>query len=326
MRILSRSLWLPLAAASLWLAPAASAVTIDWVSVGNRGNACDTTQPAGCFGRVSYRYRISKYEVTNVQYAEFLDAVAATDTNGLYNTNMGTHPMGGIAQSGSSGTFSYSAILGREQNPVNFVSFYDALRFANWLHNGQLTGAQDDTTTEDGAYTITQQGIDDNSIKRNAGATIFLTSENEWYKAAHHNALGLQATDYFDYPAGFDAQTTCSVPPGGTNHANCGFTAASPTAVGSYSGSDSPYGTFDQGGNVAEWNEAIIFGTDRGVRGGSFNSFGAHDLAASDRANVTPTHEERVFGFRVASIPEPGTGLLLMVGMLGLAGWHRPNA
>jgi formylglycine-generating enzyme required for sulfatase activity len=35
--------------------------------------------------------------------------------------------------------------------PVNYVSWGDAARFANWLHNGQPSGAQDLTTTEEGA-------------------------------------------------------------------------------------------------------------------------------------------------------------------------------
>lgn len=39
MRISVRSPWLPLVAASLWLAPAAMAVTFDWVTVGDPGNA-----------------------------------------------------------------------------------------------------------------------------------------------------------------------------------------------------------------------------------------------------------------------------------------------
>jgi hypothetical protein len=48
--------------------------------------------------------------------------------------------------------------------PVNYVSFYDALRFANWLHNGQPTGAQGNATTEGGAYTIMPDGIAANSF------------------------------------------------------------------------------------------------------------------------------------------------------------------
>ena len=44
------------------------------------------------------------------------------------------------------------------------------------------------------------------------------------------------------------------------------------TSVGSYPGSASPYGTFDQGGNVFEWNEAIA-GTNRVARGGNFRTY-----------------------------------------------------
>jgi hypothetical protein len=42
--------------------------------------------------------------------------------------------------------------------PVNRVSFYDALRFANWRHNGEPTGEQDNTTTEDGALRLPRFG------------------------------------------------------------------------------------------------------------------------------------------------------------------------
>ncbi len=58
------------------------------------------------FGAVAYEYRIGKYEVINAEYAEFLNAVAGTDTNALYNTNMGTAAdpsYGGITRSGSRG-------------------------------------------------------------------------------------------------------------------------------------------------------------------------------------------------------------------------------
>ena len=65
-------------ACAAWLAAPASAVIIDWVSVGDPGNACDT-QPQRCFGAVADTYRISKTEVTNAQYAEFLNAVEARD-------------------------------------------------------------------------------------------------------------------------------------------------------------------------------------------------------------------------------------------------------
>ena len=132
----------------------ARAVTIDWVTVGNPGNTADTTG----FGAVVATYRISRTEVTNSQYTEFLNAVAAADPNALYDTKMSTSTHGGITQAGSSGTFTYSVKAGFTNIPVVFVTFLDALRFANWMHNGQPVGPQGTATTEDGAYTITSAG------------------------------------------------------------------------------------------------------------------------------------------------------------------------
>jgi sulfatase modifying factor 1 len=274
-------------------------VTFDWVTVGDPGNGCDT-QSQGCFGAVAYSYQISKYETTNAQYTEFLNAVAATDANDLYSTSMTSRDDGGITRSGSSGSFSYSVKEGFANKPVNYVGFLDAMRFANWLHNGQPTGAQDNSTTEDGAYTITAEGIANNSIMRNAGASVFLTSEDEWYKAAYYDAL---SASYFDYPTGTDVPTACVTPGGDTgNSANCSMAVQTVTDVGAYTQSVSPNGTFDQGGNVSEWNEAIIDSLRRRLRGGSF-----FDSSISLAASIRPDSPDPacmlcgVVGFRVAS-------------------------
>jgi formylglycine-generating enzyme required for sulfatase activity len=311
LRLGSLKFGLSLNAAFLFLVPAASAVNIDWVNVGGAGNACDV-QLQGCYGAVATNYLVSKTEVTNAQYAEFLNAVAATDTNSLYSSRMAIR--GGITQSGSSGSFSYNTIAGRENAPVNWVSFYDSMRFSNWLQNGQPTGAQGNATTEDGAYTITSAGITGNSITRNAGATIFLTSEDEWYKAAYYDAV---STSYFDYPAGSDVATTCAGPGAAANTANCDGAVGDVTDVGSYTGSASPNDTFDQGGNVWEWTE-LVSGGNRGLRGGSYANAGLL-LSSAQRSGTDPTFERQTIGFRVASVPEPGTGLLVMTGLIGLA-------
>ena len=244
------------------LAPA-SAVTVAWQAVSGEGNACDP-QPDGCFGAVADFYAITRYEVTNADYAEFLNAVAAiADPNGLYNSAMGSPlPLGGIARSGT-GPFTYTAVADRATRPVNWVSFYDALRYANWMHNGQLVGVEDATTTEDGAYTFSGASA---VGPRNAGARVFLPSEDEWYKAAYYDA---SSASYFAYPAGTSAQTSCAAPSADANSANCSAAAQDLTEVGAYTESPSPSGTFDQGGDVAEWNEASIGVGNRGRRGGS---------------------------------------------------------
>ena len=122
--------------------PAAKAITIDTVPVGNPGNADDIHGDG--YGGVDYTYNIGKYEVTAGQYAAFLNAVAATDPYGLYNTNMDSDSYGcQITRNGSSGSYTYD-FSGRPSGteadwvnrPVNYVSWGDAARFANWLHNG----------------------------------------------------------------------------------------------------------------------------------------------------------------------------------------------
>ena len=295
----------------------ASAVAIDWTFVGNPGNACET-QSQGCFGAVAYPYQISTYEVTNSEYAEFLNAVAATDPNTLYSTSMSAG-FGGITRTGASGSFTYGAISVRADVPVNFVSFYDALRFANWLNNGQPTGAQTSATTEDGAYTFsgaTTVG------SRNPGAKVFLTSEDEWYKAAYYVAAG---AGYLPYPTGSSAQTICAAPTVAANRANCGNVVGDLRVGGSYPNSASPYGTFDQGGNVYELNESIPTPSSRAERGGTFLS-SANILAASSQSNVSPTSQDATIGFRVA--PEPGRDSTLLAGILALAltRWRRAHA
>ena len=310
----SRSLLLPAGLAVL--AGPASAVTIDWVTVGDPGNPADNE--ANCLveadcGSVAEVYRISKFEVTNAQYAEFLNAKAAEDPLGLYNTSMESNADGGITRTGSSGSFTYSVKPGFENKPVILVSFYDALRFINWLNNGQ--GSAD---TETGAYTLlggTATPSNGTTVMANPGANIFLPSENEWYKAAYWDP-GTQS--YFNYPAGSDTQPVCAAPGATPNTANCGNVVGTATDVGAYTGSASPSGTFDQGGNVFEWNEQI---TDerRGIRGGSWTG-GAIGLGAFGPASAEPAFEGERNGFRVASlVPEPSTSLPAVIALVGLA-------
>ena len=312
--------------AVLLLAPPAATVTIDWVGVGDPGNAPDAAENCrgpDC-GSVAYAYFISRYEVTNAQYAEFLNAKAASDPLGLYNPLMGTIAIfGGLARTGSSGSYSYAAKPGFEGKPVGFVSFYDALRFANWLHNGQGSG-----DTEAGAYTLlggTAIPSNGTTVGRNGGAIVFLTSENEWYKAAYYSPV---AEDYFDYPTRTDVPTSCVAPAfDDGNAANCAPYAqptGTLTPVGAYALSESPWGTFDQGGNVYEWNEYNRV-TLRGIRGGGYST-DVDGLSASNPAEYFAAWEEPWIGFRVASlVPEPGTGLLVLSGLLALAARRRSD-
>jgi formylglycine-generating enzyme required for sulfatase activity len=321
----------------------AVAVTIPTVPVGNLGNAGDTTvmvtDGTSGYGAVAYDYRIGTTEVTNAQYAEFLNAKAASDPLALYNSNMGSNARGGITQSGVSGSFTYAAKTDMGNKPVNFVSWYDSIRFANWLNNGQ--GSSD---TETGAYTLlggTATPSNGLSITRNSGAIWFLTSEDEWYKAAYHqpSAQGGDSDDYWLYPTASNAAPTVAAANSAGDISNPGSNVANylsgadwnsqngnVTTVGSAGAlSDSFYGTADQGGNVWELNESLISGSSRGVRGDSWNLDSLY-LQSSFRNFGSPTNETGAVGFRVATVPEPSALVLSSFAALMLCEVARRRA
>ncbi|MGB2820548.1 MAG: SUMF1/EgtB/PvdO family nonheme iron enzyme [Phycisphaerae bacterium] len=295
----------------------AMAVSMPMVPVGDADKGGDTevmwTDGTSGYGKVEYPYNIGKHEVTNAQYAEFLNAVAASDPRGLYNPAMGGG-RGGITRSGPDGFYSYQAITDRANKPVNYVSFWDACRFANWLNNGRGGG-----DTETGAYTLTPEGIAANTIIRNEDWKWAVTSEDEWYKAAYYDG-GRDA--YWDYPTGSNTAPKAEAPAGTDNtkgSANYNLAVGDVTNVGAYTAkpSDGFYETFDQAGNVQEWNESIIFGSSRGVRGGAHDSYD-YLLHAAFRYCSIATSEDDTTGFRVTQIPEPASLAVLALGGLTL--------
>ena len=213
------------------------------------------------------------------------------------------YPTLGITQSGSPGSYSYSVTGSYSQGvncPIFDVSWGDAARFCNWLQNGQPTGAEGNGTTETGAYTL--NGAVSNSalmaITRNPGAIDFIPSENEWYKAAYYDpTLGGGAGGYWTYPTKSNTAPSNVLSPTGTNNANYyngGYTDPTNylTPVGAFADSPGPYGTFDMGGDVCQWNEtAAVPGSSRGVRGGHWVN-GSIYLASSSR----PYHQSDVRG------------------------------
>jgi hypothetical protein len=307
------------------IAADARAVTIAWSPVGNPGNAPDPAT-GSLYGAVGYSYNIGTYDVTNSQYVAFLNSNDPTGLSPLqlYNSGMSNGKYGGITyNSGAANGSKYSAKSGNGNNPVNYVTWYDTLRFSNWLDNGQVPGS-----TETGAYTLlggTPTPSNASTITRNTGATVFLPSENEWYKAAYYNPAN---STYYQYPTSSNTAPTASFPISTPNSANINSVVGNLTAVGAYSGTTSPYGAFDMGGDVQQWNEAlsISFVGYRGVMGGSFGFNSSVLFSLNNPFYTEPFNELNTNGFRVAGIPtgyvpEPSSVVLAAFGFAGVAAW-----
>ena len=279
-------------------------VVMSMVSVGNPGNAADTTS----YGALSYSFQIGKYDVTGSQYAAFLNAVAKTDSYGLYNANMGTDTqVGQISRSGSSGSYIYAVMNDTGNRPITYVSWYDGARFVNWMSNGQPSGAQTSTTTENGTYNVngatSGNAVAKNTTNLNTGLapSYWIPLENEWYKAAYYspNYGGTGVGGFYDYATKSDAApgTTIGSTANKANYINA-FSRA--TDVGSFSGSGSFYGTFDQTGNVWQWSDLDgAPGSSRSLRGGGWGGTSI-DVSSSSRADYSPDFENNTLGFRLA--------------------------
>jgi formylglycine-generating enzyme len=343
-----KALFLGLAAlACLPFGSIASAEAIQWVTVGDPNNAADTTNR----GAVSDSFQIMKYEFTNQQYTNFLNSVDAggINPNSVYNVDMGNDIRGGISfTSGAASGSKYAVKSNMGDKPVNYVSWFDAARVANWYQNG----ATSSSSTETGAYTLVGGQTTGTAPAVNNGATFYIPTEDQWYKAAYYKGGGTNA-GYWDYatrsdtaPTAVTADTTGIGSAGSTGNfanylddANWNDRSGNVTTVGT-NGVSSAYGAFDMSGNITEWNDltGLVASSTRGVRGGYWGSFNEVSLQSSFNQEIATSDESDVWGFRLASpasspsaVPEIdpnslGSVLALVLGSLGVLERRRLKA
>ncbi|MBL8879706.1 MAG: SUMF1/EgtB/PvdO family nonheme iron enzyme [Phycisphaerales bacterium] len=303
-------------------------------------------------GAVSYPFEIAKYEVTVRQYVEFLNAVAAADPYALFSgSSSGVPDSNNIIRSGTAGSYTYQigdgsqeALIHWGDRAVGGIAWCDAARFANWMQNGQPTGvlsgngAADAGLTEDGTYATlgaAPSGANSNQpyqpIVRHPGATWVIPSEDEWFKAAYHKNDGITA-NYFTYPTSssgggvfvFSTPENNIIDPDPGNSANyhigspdddCVGPPYNRSNVGEFENSASPYGTFDQGGNVWEWTDTRYLNVNGGltlrriIRGASYypsvvqqQPDGFMCMHSAWREDQPPVAGVGRYGFRLARV------------------------
>jgi hypothetical protein len=292
----------------------ANAFTIDFVTIGNPGNVDDSAAAGGAFfsphGAVSYVYRIGVLEVSQ-------DIISRATNQGMTNVTAGA----------------WSAAL-----PAANLTWYEAAAFVNFLNIS--TGHQP-------AYDLTFSGawsmnlwspgeawqIGGENLYRHKDAFYFLPSEDEWFKAGFHANDGVSG-NYFDYATGSNTAPTAVA--GGTAQGTVVYNPANPPSPADVTsnGGLSPYGTRGQNGNVWEWTESALDGVNnsavegRAFRGGDYAG-SEFNLRASTRNGFDPASGNSLVGVRVASIPEPDSGLFVLTAtavLLATRGAWRPAA
>jgi hypothetical protein len=305
---------------------------LEFVTVGAAGNA--GASPAqfewleffgwGPLGRVDYEYRLTRTEVTNTQYLEYVKAYSPY-YDGPFDSS--------VQDPGLEGFDIYSATndpadpqwfvaSGTENFPAE-ISWIHAARYCNWLHNGKVNAAW---AFETGAYdtsTFMRQsaGMWTGQNVRSPGALYWIPSLDEWIKGMYFdpNKFGVGVGGYNLYPTGSDIAPVSGLP--GTAGAQTSVDMGPDRFdVGSYPDVMSPWGLLDGSGSrreKVEWDR-ISGGRLGGLKCGTSTSALLPELLDQLGYSILGSSTEYADGgLRLASaVPVPSTILIVCFGLV----------
>jgi len=299
----------------------ANAFTMDFVTIGNPGNAADTTGAPNPVGSVAYTYNLGKYEVSREQ----IDKANTAGSLGITMYDMTSYGGNGV------------------NRPAAGIHWYEAAGFVNWLNTskGYQAAYKFDGSGTFQLWSPTDAGYNANNMFRNSQAKYVIPSRDEWYKAAYGSPGGT----WFNYPTGSDIAPTAVASGTAANTEVYGQSFETGPADITNAGGLSSYGTMAQGMNVAEWTETAFFGSNdiadefREMRGGYWFDSAVDKSSASHGGDGSPTpefggggnwpdsyYDSGMAGFRVAMIPEPSSLSLLALGGVAVAVGRRKRA
>ena len=255
-------------------------------------------------------YLISRYPVTNAQFAAFVKDGGYTKKWRRCWTEAGWHWKGNQTKLAT-----FGGVFDLPNHPVVGVTWYEAVAFCRWLGEKWAVATTVPEAEQSGQWAVLVggeikglQALENAQFEllgraiRQSSSVLRLPTEAEWEKAA-------RGTDERAYPWGdkFDA-AKC-------NMDDTGIGATS--AVGIFSSGASPYGLLDMAGNVWEWTSSLYKGFpyrasdgredvsasgNRVLRGGAWCDPSVYARSAY-RAGPPPDRRYVYWGFRCVVAP-----------------------